>query len=136
MLDRELAAARPATRRRCRGYGTRATGHLQVAAAIAGGLADAGVASEPAALAYGLAFVPLAAERFDLVIPASQAGSREVHALRKVLTSPWLLDQLGTPARLRPGPLRGARRHACDRPGVSARTPGSASPGRWCGSAG
>ena len=95
VLDRELAAAglRPAA---LRGYATQAGGHLQVAAATAGGLADAGVASEPAALAYGLAFVPLAAERFDLVIPASQAGSREVDALRKVLTSPWLLTQLGT----------------------------------------
>ncbi len=62
------------------GYGTRATGHLQVAAAIAAGLADAGVASEPAALAYGLAFVPFAAEHFDLVIPGGQLGSREVAA--------------------------------------------------------
>ncbi len=95
VLDRELAAAglHPGA---LRGYRTRAGGHLQVAAATAGGLADAGVASEPAALAYGLAFVPLTAERFDLVIPASQAGSREVDALRKVLTSPWLLTQLGT----------------------------------------
>ncbi len=95
VLDRELAAAglRPGA---LPGYATRAGGHLQVAAATAGGLADAGVASEPAALAYGLAFVPLAAERFDLVIPASQAGSREVDALRKVLTSPWLLTQLST----------------------------------------
>jgi len=76
------------------GYGTRVTGHLQVAAAITAGLADTGVASEPAALAYGLAFLPLAAERFDLVIPARQAGSREVQALRRVLASPWLLSQL------------------------------------------
>ncbi len=76
------------------GYGTRVAGHLQVAAAVAAGLADAGVASEPAALGYGLAFVPLAAERFDLVIPASRAGSREIQALLKVLTSPWLLAQL------------------------------------------
>jgi putative molybdopterin biosynthesis protein len=102
VLDRELAAAglQPGA---LRGYGTRAGGHLQVAAATAGGLADAGVASEPAALAYGLAFVPLTAERFDLVIPASQAGSREVDALRKVLTSPWLLTQLGTLPGYDPG---------------------------------
>jgi molybdopterin molybdotransferase/putative molybdopterin biosynthesis protein len=78
------------------GYGTRATGHLQVASAIAAGLADAGVASEPAALAYGLAFLPLAAERFDLVIPAAQAGSREVQGLLRVLASPWLLAQLSS----------------------------------------
>ena len=63
-------------------------------AAIAAGLADAGIACEPAALAYGLAFIPLAAEHFDLVIPARQAGTREVQALLKVLSSAWLLDQL------------------------------------------
>ena len=41
--------------------------------AIATGLADAGVASELAALVYGRAFVPLTTEHFDLVIPAGQA---------------------------------------------------------------
>ncbi|HEY5986632.1 MAG TPA: substrate-binding domain-containing protein [Streptosporangiaceae bacterium] len=78
------------------GYHSRASGHLHVAAAIEAGLADVGVASEPAALAYGLAFLPLAAERFDLVIPVAQAASREVQALRKVLASPWLLTQLAS----------------------------------------
>ena len=76
------------------GYDSRAAGHLQVAAAIVGGLADAGVSSEPAALAYGLDFIPLAEERFDLVLPAKHAASREVQGLLKVLTSPWLLTQL------------------------------------------
>jgi molybdate-binding protein len=93
VLDREAARLGVAAES-IPGYDTSVTGHLQVAAAVVAGLADAGVASEPAALAYGLAFVPLAAERFDLVIPASQAGSREVQALRKVLASPWLLTQL------------------------------------------
>ena len=78
------------------GYDSRAAGHLQVAAAIVGGLADAGVSSEPAALAYGLDFVPLAAERFDLVLPAKHAASREVQGLLRVLTSPWLLAQLAS----------------------------------------
>jgi molybdate-binding protein/transcriptional regulator with XRE-family HTH domain len=76
------------------GYETRAGGHLQVASAVAAGLADAGVASEPAARAYDLEFVPLADERFDLVLPGAQLGSREVQGLLKVLTSPWLLAQL------------------------------------------
>ena len=76
------------------GYHTEAAGHLQVASAVAAGLADAGVASEPAARAYGLAFVPLARERFNLVIPAEHVASREAQALLKVLTSPWLLAQL------------------------------------------
>ena len=95
VLDREAARLGIAPQSLA-GYGTRVTGHLQVAAAIAAGLADTGVASEPAALTYGLAFVPLTAERFDLVIPAAQAGSREVHALRRVLASPRLLTQLAS----------------------------------------
>ena len=69
---------------------------MQVAAAIAAGLSDAGVVSEPAALACGLAFVPLTAEHFDLVIPAGHAGTREVQGLLKILSSAWLLDQLAS----------------------------------------
>jgi putative molybdopterin biosynthesis protein len=78
------------------GYDTRAAGHLQVASAVSAGLAAAGVASEPAARAYGLAFIPLAEERFTLVIPAEHTASREVQALLKVLASPWLLAQLAS----------------------------------------
>jgi molybdate-binding protein len=95
VLDRELARLGVAGST-LPGYDTQATGHLQVAAAIAAGLADVGVASEPAALAYELGFIPLAAERFDLVIPAGQAGTREVQSLVKVLSSRWLLDQLAS----------------------------------------
>jgi putative molybdopterin biosynthesis protein len=95
VLDRELAATglSPAD---LPGYDTAATGHLEVAAVIAAGVADVGVASEPAALAYELAFVPLTQERFDLVIPAAHAGSREVQAMIRALSSPWLLDQLAS----------------------------------------
>jgi molybdate-binding protein/DNA-binding XRE family transcriptional regulator len=95
LLDRELSDA-GIDAGQMPGYSTRATGHLQVAAAIAAGLADAGIASEPAALAYGLAFVPLTSEQFDLVIPAGQAGARETQALRKILSSAWLLNQLAS----------------------------------------
>jgi putative molybdopterin biosynthesis protein len=103
LLDRELAGLGVDVGQ-VAGYRSQATGHLQVADAIAAGLADAGVASEPAALAYGLAFVPLATERFDLVIPAGQAGSREVQALTRVLSSRWLLDQLASLPGYDPAP--------------------------------
>ena len=95
LLDRERLRLRldPAE---LPGYDTQAAGHLQVAAAVAGRLADAGVSSEPTALAYGLDFIPLADKRFDLVLPAKHAASREVQSLLKVLTSPWLLAQLGS----------------------------------------
>ncbi len=95
VLDRELASI-DVDGALLPGYQTTATGHLQVADAVAAGLADVGVASEPAALAYQLGFIPLAAERFDLVIPAERAASREVQALIKVLSSRWLLDQLAS----------------------------------------
>jgi molybdate-binding protein/DNA-binding XRE family transcriptional regulator len=93
LLDREMSKA-GIEASQLPGYDTRVTGHLQVAAAIAAGLADAGIASEPAARAYGLAFIPLAAEHFDLVIPAGQFASREVQGLLKILSSAWLVDQL------------------------------------------
>ena len=107
VLDRELAGAGIA-RPRLPGYDTRAMGHLEVAAAIAAGLADVGVASEPAALAYELAFIPLTQERFDLVIPAAQAGAREVQAMLRVLSSPWLLAQLASLPGYDSVPLRRA----------------------------
>jgi len=77
------------------GYETEARGHLQVASAVAARLADVGIASEPAARAYGLGFVPLADERYDLVVPRAVADTAEVHALLRVLGSSWLRAQLG-----------------------------------------
>jgi putative molybdopterin biosynthesis protein len=95
LLDREMQrlGVRPG---QLHGYDTRATGHMQVASAIAAGLADAGIASEPAALAYELAFIPLATERFDIVIPTEQTATREVQSLLRVLRSRWLHDQLAS----------------------------------------
>jgi putative molybdopterin biosynthesis protein len=49
LLDRELAGL-GIDAAALHGYHTQSTGHLQVAAAIAAGLADAGIASEPAAV--------------------------------------------------------------------------------------
>jgi putative molybdopterin biosynthesis protein len=91
--ERERLALDPAE---LPGYDTCAAGHLQVASAIGAGLADAGVASEPVARAYGLAFEPLADERFDLVLPGQHLGSREVQGLLRVLASPWLIAQLAS----------------------------------------
>jgi putative molybdopterin biosynthesis protein len=50
-------------------------GHFAVAQTIATGGADAGVATRAAALAHELAFVPLAEERFDLIIPRELASA-------------------------------------------------------------
>ena len=69
-------------------------GHLQVASAIASGLASAGVTCEPAARAYGLDFQPLAEERFDLVVPRALLATPEVRGLLGALGSDELHDQL------------------------------------------
>jgi molybdate-binding protein/DNA-binding XRE family transcriptional regulator len=55
-----------------------ASGHAEVARLVRLGVADAGVAFEGAALAEGLEFIPLAEERFDLVLPAARLAQRPV----------------------------------------------------------
>ncbi|MBK8996973.1 MAG: helix-turn-helix domain-containing protein [Myxococcales bacterium] len=64
-----------------------ASGHLDVARAVAMGAADVGVATRDAALAFGLRFVPLAEERYDLVIPRSLISDARVERLLDVLVS-------------------------------------------------
>ena len=51
------------------GYEREEYTHLAVAAAVAGGRADAGLGVLAAARALGMDFVPLATEQYDLVIP-------------------------------------------------------------------
>jgi len=64
-----------------------ARGHMEVAEAIALGTADAGIAIRSAALAWGLDFIPLAEERFDLVVPRELAVDPRVERLVDVLGS-------------------------------------------------
>jgi molybdate-binding protein/DNA-binding XRE family transcriptional regulator len=65
-----------------------AAGHADVATLVAYGAADVGVAMEGVALAAGLGFVPLGAERFDLVMPAEAAGDPPVARLLELLADP------------------------------------------------
>ena len=78
--------------------------HLLVASSIAAGLGDIGVASEPAALAYGLGFVPWQEEISELHIPRSLLGTPEVRALLDVLAGRELAAQLSAIAGYDPGP--------------------------------
>ena len=76
---RSTLGARPRARRACyqvryvTGYQFEVRGHLEVAAAIAAGLADAGVTIRLAADAYGLHFLPHQDERYDLVFMEQDA---------------------------------------------------------------
>jgi molybdate-binding protein len=76
-LPRELASMAP----------LQATGHLEVAQAVAMGAADAGIATRDAALALGLRFVPLAEERFDLVLSLEALADARLARLFDVLSS-------------------------------------------------
>ena len=81
LLDKKLAAAGVDTSR-VRGYGRTAEGHLAAALAVNSGSADCCVATRAAARAFGLDFIPLATERYDLVFRKSHA---ELPALQSLL---------------------------------------------------
>lgn len=65
--------------------GPRAGGHEDVARLVRCGAADAGVAIENVALAAGLGFLPLAEERFDLVVPTARMSAEPVSRLFDVI---------------------------------------------------
>jgi molybdate-binding protein len=69
---------------------------MEVAQAIAMGAADAGIAIRGAAAAFGLGFVPLAVERFDLVIPRVLATDPRVERLVDALGSTTFRRELDT----------------------------------------
>jgi putative molybdopterin biosynthesis protein len=49
------------------------------------GLADVGVATEPATISEGLDFIPLTEERFDLVVPSRRLQDPKVRQLLGIL---------------------------------------------------
>jgi putative molybdopterin biosynthesis protein len=89
LADLGLAADRIA------GYRTELAGHLEVAAAIAAGQADAGVAIRVAAEVYGLGFIPMREERYDLVIPVQELASPIVKSMLDALSSQRFAREIG-----------------------------------------
>jgi molybdate-binding protein/DNA-binding XRE family transcriptional regulator len=87
LLDRQLAAA-GVKAGRVRGYASLAASHLEVARAIAEGRADAGIGVRSAARAFGLEFIPLQEERYDLVMPTAYLSAhRGLAALLDAIVS-------------------------------------------------
>jgi molybdate-binding protein/DNA-binding XRE family transcriptional regulator len=68
LLDRQLATCgiQPT---RIKGYGDEVLSHVEVASRVKAGVADAGIGVRVAASIWGLDFIPLQRERYDLVIP-------------------------------------------------------------------
>jgi putative molybdopterin biosynthesis protein len=81
--------------KRIDGYGFEATGHLEVAAAIASGHADVGVTIRLAADTYGLPFVPMREERYDLVILERDLETPPIKAMLDTLNARRFAREVG-----------------------------------------
>ena len=79
LIDRVLAGAQPA------GYAVQPRSHNAVAAAVAQGRADWGIAIRRVADQAGLGFLPLAQEQYDFVVPQSRSQRPAVEAFRRLL---------------------------------------------------
>jgi len=70
-----------------RGYQHIGHGHFQVAQMVASGAADAAIATESAAIAHGLSFIPIAEERFDLALTLEMAKDPRIICALETLHS-------------------------------------------------
>lgn len=82
-------------REQIRGYGTIAEGHLAAAYAVASGNADCCVAPRSAARCFGLDFIPLAIQRFDLAFAKGSDGLPAARALLETLNRSKFRNKLG-----------------------------------------
>jgi putative molybdopterin biosynthesis protein len=94
LIDRLLSESRP------EGYWTEARSHHAVAAAVAQGRADWGVAIAPVANDAKLGFLPLQDEHYDFIVPRSRLHRPAVRAFCQLLSNPEIrraLTSLGFP---------------------------------------
>jgi len=82
LIDRVLGGARPP------GYSAQTKSHNAVAVAVAQGRADWGVAIQTVAAEYGLGFLPLQAEQYDFVVPATRLDRPAVRRFLELLRLP------------------------------------------------
>ena len=91
------------------GYGREEFTHTAVAAQIAGGTADAGMGICSAAKIYGLDFLPVCVEQYDLIIPDYAWDNPLVRRMLELLAEPAFrerLEKLGGYTLDRPGRVR------------------------------
>jgi len=82
LIDQLLAASRPG------GYGNQPRSHNAVAASVAQGRADWGIAIESVARLYGLAFLPLVPEQYDFLLVEKRRARPAVQAFLAALRHP------------------------------------------------
>ncbi len=88
LIDRLLAGAQPT------GYAVQTTSHNAVAASIAQGRSDWGIAIEWVARRLELDFLLLEEERYDFVIPKGRLDRPAVIAFRRLLCEPGVREEL------------------------------------------
>jgi putative molybdopterin biosynthesis protein len=88
LIDQLLGSARPA------GYGNQPRSHNAVAAAVAQGRADFGVAIQSVAAMYGLGFLQLAPENYDFLLVEERRERPAVTAFLKALADPAVRAQI------------------------------------------
>ncbi|MGH6727047.1 MAG: molybdopterin biosynthesis protein [Pseudolabrys sp.] len=88
LIDKLLKGARPP------GYANQPKSHNAVAAAIAQGRADWGVAIEPVAKLYGLGFLPVAPEHYDFLLVEARAERPAVQAFLAALREPATRERI------------------------------------------
>ncbi len=88
LIDKLLGAARPA------GYANQPRSHNAVAAAVAQGRADWGVAIEPVARMYGLGFLPVAPEHYDFLLVEARRERPAVQAFLAALKDPATREKI------------------------------------------
>lgn len=93
LLDKKLAAA-GIEPQRVRGYDRIAGGHLPAALSVNAGEADCCVATRAAAQAFGLDFIPMATERYDLVFLRRYRNLAAVQSMLDVLNRSALRRKL------------------------------------------
>jgi putative molybdopterin biosynthesis protein len=82
LIDQLLEGRRPP------GYANQPRSHNAVAAAVAQGRADWGIAIANVAKLYGLAFLPIAPEHYDFLVADRHSARPAVQAFLKALTDP------------------------------------------------
>jgi molybdate-binding protein/DNA-binding XRE family transcriptional regulator len=95
LLERELKRAELSLNI-ARESALQASGHLEVAHAVAIGAGDAGIATRDAALAFGLKFLPIAEERYDLVVARDELNDPRLARLFDVMTAAPLRRELSS----------------------------------------
>ena len=88
IIDQLLGEHRPM------GYGTQTKSHNAVAAAVAQGRADWGVAIDTVARQYGLGFIPLQEEQYDFIVPTARLPRPAVRAFCALLEDASVREEL------------------------------------------